>query len=177
MQEILNTIQEWVLTGIVSLIAILLTASARWALQWLRAFLKKYNIEIEALEDDKLRLDIRNAARGVEEYVARRFKVTPNADIVDKAEMAFDWVQERYPNMKKNDFVRMLDEELAYMEGMGSTGGAVGVLPEDKKEAGSGSTPGLILPLAVEPGVDSGASEEVPAAAEETPADEDAPPA
>ncbi len=93
---------------------------------------KRFALDISDRTEEAIRLAVRNGARGLQEMAARKLKVEQvTMSGVEKADTLRKWVQQKWPKLSDEEVDRYIDEELAYMNGMGASGGAQGVMPED----------------------------------------------
>ncbi len=113
---------------ILPVLEIVLIIVARLLYQWAK---KRFDLDISERTDAQIRLAIRNGARGLEELAAKKLKVEPDSDGLDKAKLLWAQIEKKWPDLTSDEFDTMLNEELAYMDGMGASGKAQGVLPED----------------------------------------------
>jgi len=101
---------------------------ARLGYQWVKA---RFKLDISERQEEQIRLGIRNGARGLEEMAAKQLKADPESAGIDKAKLLWGMIEKKWPDLTGDSFDAMLNEELAYMDGMGASGGAQGVMPED----------------------------------------------
>lgn len=110
-----------------AMLPIITTVLTAFAVQGLRLLSKKFKLDIDLTNDAILRIAIRSAIGGAEEWAARELKLDGKSTIVssDKVALVRGVIKAKYPDLTSEEFDTLLDEELAAMEGVGATEGAV----------------------------------------------------
>ena len=101
------------------ILAMVLTAFASWGLQILA---KKWGLQLDLEKDAAVRMAVRTAIGGAEEWAARKLML--DDDVVDGADKA-KWVHQQvtalWPKLIPDGLDRMIDEELSLMYDVGAT--------------------------------------------------------
>ncbi len=112
------------LAYVLPIAATVLSALASWALIAIR---KKTGIDIDIRQDAALRVAIRSAIAGAEEWAARKLKLEDKkVDANEKADWVWNIITKTWPKLEKSEFDGLLDQELAMAAGVGATGKAIG---------------------------------------------------
>ena len=109
-----------ILGYLLPVMAALLTALGSWGLTMLA---KKFGLDIDLRKDAMIRNAVRNGIAAAEEWGQRQIKDEDNGPSgAAKLEWAKGLIMKQWPKMLPEDLDRMLDEELAQMQGPGATG-------------------------------------------------------
>ena len=108
------------LSYLLPVIAAVLTALSSWGLTLLA---KKWKIDLDLTKDAALRLALRAAIGGAEEWAARKLKLDPEAavDGAEKAKMVKGIIEAKWPKLTPAELDQLIDEELAATKGVGAT--------------------------------------------------------
>lgn len=116
----MEEIMKMILEALIPILGALLTALSSYAISLLA---KRFKVRLDAEQQLVLRSAIRKAVAGAEEWAARTAKVESNP--ISGARKA-QWVHERvkvmFPNLASDELDQLIDEELAQLVGVGSTG-------------------------------------------------------
>lgn len=116
MEDFIKIVAE----ALLPVLAALLTALSSYAVSLLA---KRFKVQLDDEQQLVLRIAIRKAVAGAEEWAARTAKIESNP--ISGARKA-KWVHERvkvlFPNLTSDELDHLIDEELAQLVGVGSTG-------------------------------------------------------
>jgi len=116
MEDFIKIVAE----ALLPVLAALLTALSSYAVSLLA---KRFKVQLDDEQQLVLRIAIRKAVAGAEEWAARTAKIESNP--ISGARKA-KWVHERvkalFPNLTPDELDHLIDEELAQLVGVGSTG-------------------------------------------------------
>jgi len=108
-----------ILAILLPVIAAILTAVISWGATKLA---KKWGIQLDLSKDATIRMAIRTAIGGAEEWAARKMKLEDKSvDGAEKAKWVHDQVSALWPKLLPDSLDGMIDEELAAMAGVGAT--------------------------------------------------------
>ena len=111
------------LSLLLPVIAAVLSGLIAWGLTKLT---KKWGINLDMTKDAALRIAIRTAIGGAEEWAERKWNIDGNKpEGAEKAKWVHDQVSALWPTLIPDSLDRMIDEELATMKGVGATGDTV----------------------------------------------------
>ena len=111
------------LSLLLPVIAAVLSGLIAWGLTKLT---KKWGINLDMTKDAALRIAIRTAIGGAEEWAERKWNIDGNKpEGAEKAKWIHDQVSALWPTLIPDSLDRMIDEELATMKGVGATGDTV----------------------------------------------------
>ena len=120
----LELLSEHVLPPLIQMLGVLLCALSGYAL---RLLLRKFKIQLDDVVETSLRASVRGASRGAEEWAARELKVgRPKPLSEDKMDFAKNLVRQRWPDAVPGELERLIDEEIAALNGVGATGDSIG---------------------------------------------------
>ena len=110
-----------VLSYMLPVIAAVLTSLTTWGLSLLA---KKWKIDLNLSQDAAIRIAIRAAIGGAEEWASRKLKLDAKAGVsgAEKAQWVIAVVEKQWPNLTPAELDRMIDEELSAISGVGATG-------------------------------------------------------
>lgn len=115
-----------ILSYLLPVAALVLTTLLSWGMTYLG---RRYKVQLDLTQDAALRVAVRAAIGGAEEWGARKLKIqgkrVPSAE---KAAWVKKAVTSQWPKLLPEDLDRLLDEEIAAMHGVGATVGAVGAV-------------------------------------------------
>lgn len=110
-----------ILSYVLPVLAAVIGSLVAWGVKKL---VNKWGIQLDLHKDSQLRIAVRAAIKGAEEWAARKMKLDTDKAVTG-AEKA-SWVQKRiqrmFPELLPDDLEALIDEELASMWGVGSTG-------------------------------------------------------
>jgi len=108
-----------IMSMLLPVIAALLTAVITWGLSKLA---KKWGINLDLTKDATIRVAIRTAIGGAEEWAERKWKIDgKKPEGAEKAKWVHDQVSALWPTLLPDNLDGMIDEELAAMSGVGAT--------------------------------------------------------
>lgn len=84
---------------------------------------KRYQLQLSQEQEHQLRLSIRSAIAGAEEWGARKMN-SEKLDYVEgkaKAEYALSIIKTLYPKANETDILKIIDCEIATMDNLGAT--------------------------------------------------------
>lgn len=111
------------LSLLLPVIAAVISGLLAWGLTKLT---KKWGINLDMTKDAALRIAIRTAIGGAEEWAERKWNLDgKKPEGADKAKWVHDQVSALWPKLIPDSLDRMIDEELSTMKGVGATGDTV----------------------------------------------------
>ena len=84
-------------------------------------YIKKLKIQLSQEQEDQLRLAVRNAINGAEEWAARRVKLD-NKQVagLEKASWVHDRIKESFSGLTTEELEKLIDEELNHFSDSGA---------------------------------------------------------
>lgn len=114
MMDVLRELFESLLPVAGSMLATALTGLAV-------AMLKRWSIDIDAAQQERIRAVVRRAIGGAEERMTGNPYDGEPPTGREKAELATRWIQEKYPRLTADAIQAMIDQEIAFMPSLGRT--------------------------------------------------------
>ena len=116
----MEEIAQHIIKEVIPVLGAILTALATYGVSLLT---KRYKIQLNEEHQILMRLAVRKAISGAEEWAYRKAKIDERS--VGGAEKA-TWVHERvkkvFPNLTSDELDTLIDEELGSIKGVGSSG-------------------------------------------------------
>jgi len=110
---------------VLPVLATVLTALGALVVQRLQ---QKFKVQLNDIEQKVVRGTIRKAIVGAEEWAARKMghEGIDRVGGLEKADRVLSVVKKAYPKLEESEVMQLIDEEIATIEGLGSTMEKVG---------------------------------------------------
>lgn len=94
-------------------------------------YIKKLKVQLSQEEEDQLRLTVRNAINGAEEWAARKMKLEKaSVNGLEKASWVHERVKQSYSDLTSEELDKLIDEELTHSISSGAS--AFKEIPSDE---------------------------------------------